>query len=439
MSWFDELFHSTSTAITEDDLELDRKRQIRRQKILETVNKVTAVAREGLEIYSQIKSKNPLSIGLGVLSAYGTVSENFFPTKVESSVVLREMGTEQCYHQSTEFIMDIIKNLGIQKRIIWTDSGESSVSIEEYVLCDSSVYFIRYDSNNYFDGPYVKDAKLFRKEMAKMVVEKFGQYVKLDTSGHNSGWNRDMSLTSMDIYEDPYVEVIDERDLISSLNKFFDRGLNRSMLFYGPPGSGKTTLALRLAEALGGSILVLSGWSLAHKPTGSIINAIKLVDPVIILFDDLDRIGDMENLLSDLETMNRKKSGRNKLFIATVNRLRKIPRALRRTGRFDKSIEFKAPNKETAKKILQVHADKLNLELSEESLDKLVELSEGMTGSDLREIAIRTGVLGIEDMTEEIKDMRRVAEVRDEDDEDEDASPDMESELNGTDIIEGGF
>jgi hypothetical protein len=62
-----------------------------------------------------------------------------------------------------------------------------------------------------------------------------------------------------------------------------------------------------------------------------------------------------------------------------------------------------------------------------------------MTGSDLREIAIRTGVLGIEDMTEEIKDMRRVAEVRDEDDEDEDASPDMESELNGTDIIEGGF
>ena len=155
MSWFDDLFDSPSNAMTEKDLEMERKRQIRRQKILETVKKVTNVAREGLDIYFHMKSKNPLSVGLGVLSAYGTISENFFPAKVEATSILHDMGAELCYKSASDFILETIKRLDVPKRTLWTESGESSTtSIEEYMFSNSCVYFIKYD-NNYREGPYL--------------------------------------------------------------------------------------------------------------------------------------------------------------------------------------------------------------------------------------------------------------------------------------------
>ena len=134
MSWYDILFSPPSNAMMEEDLETERKRQIRRQKILETVKKVTTVAREGLDIYFHMKSKNPLSVGLGVLSAYGTISDSFFPAKVEAMSILRDMGAELSLRSASEFILETIKRLDISKRTLWTESGESSASIEEYVL-----------------------------------------------------------------------------------------------------------------------------------------------------------------------------------------------------------------------------------------------------------------------------------------------------------------
>ena len=269
---------------------------------------------------------------------------------------------------------------------------------------------------------------MFREEIKETINKKFGKYILLDTVGDEHGWSRNMSLVPISPYKDPYVSVFDEEKLIANINKFFDKGLNRAMLFYGPPGSGKTTLALRLTEALGGSILILNGWSLSHKPTGSILSAIRMVDPVVILFDDLDRIHDMENLLSDLESLNRERSGRSRLFIATVNNMRKVPKPLRRPGRFDQSIEFGPPEKEVAKKILKVHADGLNLGLTDEELEKLAELSEGMTGAFLREIAIRTGILGMEDMSTHIENMKKVSSFSDKDDDEEDDEPELAEE-----------
>jgi len=434
VSWYDILFSPPSNAMMEEDLETERKRQIRRQKILETVKKVTTVAREGLDIYFHMKSKNPLSVGLGVLSAYGTISDSFFPAKVEAMSILRDMGAELSLRSASEFILETIKRLDISKRTLWTESGESSASIEEYVLSESSVYFIKYDSN-YREGPYLKDPELFYEEMTVTIKKKLGKYILLDTVGDEHGWDRNMSLVSITPHKDPYVSILDEEQLIGDINKFFDKGLNRAMLFYGPPGSGKTTLALRLTEALDGSILVLNGWSLSHKPTGSILNAIRMVDPVVILFDNLDRINDMENLLSDLESLNRERTGRNRLFIATVNDVRRVPKALRRPGRFDQSIEFGPPDKDKARKILKVHADDLSLGLTDEELDTLAELSEGMTGAFLREIAIRTGILGMKNIPVHIEDMRKVSNFSDRDDEveeDEGTEDKENSEVNIT-------
>jgi hypothetical protein len=412
MGWFDELFNPPSMAVTEEDIALDRKRRIRRQKILETVTKVTDVAREGLDIYHQMQSKNPVSVGLGVLSAYGAISNNFFPAKVQAVSILREMGAELVYKSTCEFVMETMKLLGCSKEIFWQESGENGSTIEEYKLSTSSIYFLR-ESVDYIEGPYIIDKKLFCKEMASLISKKLGKYILLHTIRDDGGWGRNLSLTSLDPCEDPYISIIDEEKMVGDVKKFFEKNLNRSMLFYGPPGSGKTTLAMRLTEALGGSILILNGWALSNKSTGSIIHVIRMVNPSVILFDDLDRIHNMESLLSDLESLNRSNVGRNRLLIATVNDMRKVPKPMRRPGRFDQSIEFGAPDNETAKKILLAHAESLGLALADEDVEQLAACANGMTGAFLREIAIRTGVLGIKNMSEHIKDMRKVSKLSD--------------------------
>jgi transitional endoplasmic reticulum ATPase len=220
------------------------------------------------------------------------------------------------------------------------------------------------------------------------------------------------------------VSHINESELLGSVKKFFSKGLNRAMIFYGPPGSGKTTFALRLTKALEGSLLVLNGWSLSDRGAGSIFEAINIVNPSVILFDDLDRIDGMEVLLSDLEKMNRECGLTNKLFIATVNNFKKIPKALRRPGRFDQAIYFPPPDQENRKKIIVVHAKQFGVDLDERDVDLLTAMTEGMTGAYLREVVRRAFVVGMESISTHIDEMKNISGLFDKNNEDDEEDDD---------------
>ena len=70
------------------------------------------------------------------------------------------------------------------------------------------------------------------------------------------------------------------------------------------------------------------------------------------------------------------------VVIGATNRPDIIDEALLRPGRFDRILEVPVPDKESRKHIFQIHTKKKPLE-SDVNLDKLVEMTEGMTGADI--------------------------------------------------------
>jgi hypothetical protein len=415
-----------------------RKRRIRRQRINDIISKVTTIARESLEIYSSIKSKDPVSVGLGLLSGYGAAYNAFSKDKVDAGVILRDLGVRALGYQTGQLVMSILKSIDVQPDVYWK-SGEredNSRSIKKYdVGLDASAYFID-DNTSYIDGPYVKNEAVFCRALAVLIERKIGRYLMLESSrSAGESWERGLRISPIELRDDVYVSHIDETALVGSVKKFFGKGLNRAMIFYGPPGSGKTTAALRLTKALGGSLLVLNGWSLADKGAGSMFDAINIVNPSVILFDDLDRIEGMEVLLSDLEKMNRECGLTNRLFIATVNNIKRIPKALRRPGRFDQAVHFPPPDQGNRAKIIAVHARQFGVDLSEQDIGLLVDMTEGMTGAYLREVVRRVFVVGMESISVHIDEMKSVSGLFDQSDkEDDDEEEEMEED--GSRVVE---
>lgn len=73
------------------------------------------------------------------------------------------------------------------------------------------------------------------------------------------------------------------------------------------------------------------------------------------------------------------------VVIGATNRPDIIDEALLRPGRFDRILEVPIPDKDARRQIFQVHTKKKPVD-SDVNLDKLVELTDGMTGADIAAI-----------------------------------------------------
>lgn len=401
----------------------------------ELIQKVAKISREVLDVYSAVKEKNYVSFVLGTASVLGVLAENLVTVERDFDDVLRRLGVHPICPSIDNFVHSILKQANVPMERVYGDQGDrdtESGHIEEYDLGNSKAYFTVTGRSNYIDGVYVKDEEQFYKDMSQVIEEKIGRFLIIENVTDFNSWGKKMELSKVPVSLDVYVNAnaFDEDEIVDSVQKFFARGLNRSMLFFGPPGTGKSTLAVRVTNRLGGKILILDGSSVADRSSSVVFQAISVIDPTVILFDDLDRFHGIHNLLGDIERMNRMRAGRSKLVIATVNDICSVPEAMRRPGRFDQSVEFLPPNEEIRLKVLIAYAKQFNTSLTEEQLKPLAEITEGMTQAYLREIILRAEVIGTDKIVEHIDQMKRVA-LFTEDDEDEDEEDD-----DGEDVAE---
>jgi len=188
----------------------------------------------------------------------------------------------------------------------------------------------------------------------------------------------------------------------------------KGVLLYGPPGTGKTLLAKAVAHETEATFIRIIGSELVQKFIGEgarlvreIFNMAKEKAPTILFIDELDAIGSQRlkiatsgdrevqrtlmQLLSELDGFEMR--GDVKIIGAT-NRVDILDPALLRPGRFDRMIEFPIPDEEAREAIFKIHTRKLRIE-EKIDINRLVSLTEGATGADIKAISTEAGMFAI--------------------------------------------
>lgn len=194
---------------------------------------------------------------------------------------------------------------------------------------------------------------------------------------------------------------------VEHLRKCMDLGIKRTMLFYGLPGSGKSTAARTICDDLNLRSLRIRVEDIQDLSSEAVEQIVEIYNPDAIIFDDLDCALSQVQLLETMQTLHR----RVKFIFATVNDLEKLSDALRRPGRFDEVIKLNKLDDVVIRRTLGEHTEE---EFS---------LVRNWPIAFVREYTIRRTLLGKERAREAMKELReRVAELRLDCDEEEETS-----------------
>lgn len=270
------------------------------------------------------------------------------------------------------------------------------------VLCNKSIFrdkengievfnvdeinIIKYDHNVYFENEFSE------KEILKKIFS-INTNIQLITKEKHFDI---IPLPKKNILKSKRAENLYER-----LNSSLKKGRFRSLLLYGNPGSGKTSIAHYLADSYinehGGKILHINLKDFEEFNPTDIQMFLDFIKPEVVLIDDIDQFGDPNNLLKLFETNKE----RHKLVIATSNSMLSL--AARRPERFDEAKEINNLPPEA----FDSHLKELGSIVSDEQKEELLQ----WPISYVNELNIRREDLEDFDLNEEIEDLRERLDI----------------------------
>jgi transitional endoplasmic reticulum ATPase len=228
----------------------------------------------------------------------------------------------------------------------------------------------------------------------------------------------------------------------------FGMSPSKGVLFYGPPGCGKTLMAKAVANECQANFISVKGPELLTMWFGEseanvrdVFEKARQAAPCVLFFDELDSIaqqrggssGDgggaadrvMNQLLTEMDGVGAKK---NVFIIGATNRPDIIDTALMRPGRLDQLIYIPMPDFESRLSILRATLRKSPVS-KDVDLSYLASQTDKFTGADLTEICQSACKLAIREEIERDLERQRIkaeaGDMEDDDEEDEDTMPEI--------------
>jgi ATPase family associated with various cellular activities (AAA) len=183
--------------------------------------------------------------------------------------------------------------------------------------------------------------------------------------------------------------------------------LKRGLLLYGPPGVGKTHSVRYLVSQLAGvTVIELSGDSLGLISTAC--SVARTLQPAMIVVEDVDLIAEDRDLYPGgqpllfqlLNEMDGLAEDADVVFLLTTNRADVLEPALaQRPGRVDQAVALELPDAEARRALVELYRGALTVD--ESRLGSVVERTDGVTASFLKELLRRAALLAADETDDE--------------------------------------
>ena len=256
------------------------------------------------------------------------------------------------------------------------------------------------------------------------IVEVLPSEKDVNVSGMEIETKPDITFEKIGGLEEQIREVKETVELPLTEPELFEKiGIEppKGVLLYGPPGTGKTLLAKAVANETNATFIKVVASEFVKKYIGEgarlvreVFELAKEKAPAIIFIDELDAVaakrlksstsGDREvqrTLMQLLAELDGFESRGDIGIIGATNRPDILDPALLRPGRFDRFIEVPLPNLEGRREILKIHTKNMSFD-EEADIDLLVDLTDGLSGADLKAVCTEAGMFAIRNKRDKI-------------------------------------
>ena len=228
--------------------------------------------------------------------------------------------------------------------------------------------------------------------------------------------NTKVKFTDVAGCDEEKAEMVELVDYLKDPKKYakFGARLPKGVLLIGPPGTGKTLLAKAVAGEAGVPFYSISGSDFVEMYVGvgagrvrDLFKQAKATAPCLIFIDEIDAVGrqrgaglgggndEREQTLNQLLVeMDGFEANSGILVIAATNRDDVLDPALRRAGRFDRTITVSLPDAAGREAIFKVHARGKNID-KDVDFKALAKRTVGFSGADIDSVLNDAAILAV--------------------------------------------
>lgn len=201
-------------------------------------------------------------------------------------------------------------------------------------------------------------------------------------------------------------ETVEYPVQFASLYRDFGLPPSKGVLFYGPPGCGKTLIAKAVANECGANFISVKGPEMLTMWFGeseanvrSLFDKARAAAPCVLFFDEMDSIakarttsatsseaGDrvMNQILAEIDAVGSK----NVFIVGATNRPDILDPAVTRPGRLDQLVQIPLPDLASRRSVFRASLRKAPVD-PKVDIEQLAKATEGFSGADIAEICQR--------------------------------------------------